>query len=78
MKLLKEFIQSVLQENVSCRVCGNPTDGSADTCEEHKDEPTKLEVLPADISANPGQGLPVHKQPASVDGRPHVNGWRGF
>jgi hypothetical protein len=42
---LKEFVRSVLLENVYCRVCGDQTDGNHDTCEEHRDDPTKLQSL---------------------------------
>ena len=75
---LREFVEEVLAEAVYCRACGDPTYDDSDTCELHKDEPTKLELLPADIAAFPGRGLPVHGQPAPVSGRPRVNGWRGF
>ena len=44
-KILKRFIEAVLLENVYCRVCGEPTDENEDTCEEHRNDPTKLQNL---------------------------------
>lgn len=75
---LKKFVKEVLLENVSCRVCGNATDGEHDTCEEHRDEPTKLELLGTDPFEAP-QGLTVQKGPyRNGGGRPSRMGWRGF
>jgi len=79
VRLLREFVQEVLSENVSCRVCGDPTDGSSDTCDLHKDEPTKLELLPGALKIGPEHGKTVYSRPpAPVDGGPRVRGLRGF
>lgn len=79
---LKEFVRIIL-ENVSCKVCGNPTDGNYDTCEDHREEPTKLELLGSHegMSISPERdynGRTVRTRTASVDGRPTQRGWRGF
>lgn len=73
--LLHEFVK-ILLENVSCRVCGDPTDGEHDTCEEHRDEPTKLELLGmlGGQTMSPAQdytGRTVRARIAPVDGRPN-------
>lgn len=44
-RMLNEFVREVLLEAVYCRVCGDPTHDDSDTCEDHKDEPTKLQLL---------------------------------
>ena len=76
MKILKEFIQETLNENVSCRVCGDPTDGSNDTCEVHKDEPTQLELLGSDSNLEFPQGKTVNSRPyKNRGGRPSMGGW---
>ena len=54
-KSLKEFVKIVLQENVYCRVCGEATDGNHDTCEEHREEPTKLQYLGKYIDSEKGK-----------------------
>lgn len=81
-QILQNFVK-IIVENVSCRVCGDPTDGENDTCEEHKDEPTKLELLgtPEGASMSPERdynGRTVRTRVASVDGKPNQRGWRGF
>ena len=75
-QLIRKFVNEVLTE-ATCRVCGDATNDGSDACEEHKDEPTKLELLPASLG-NTGQGLPVHGRISPVDGRPRITGWRGF
>lgn len=42
---VREVLASMLSEAVYCRVCGDPTHDDSDTCEDHKNEPTKLELL---------------------------------
>lgn len=73
--MLKEFVREVLAENVSCRVCGDPTDGEQDTCERHKDEPTKLELLGADMVPDIPQGITIPQRPyKNRGGRPSMKG----
>ena len=83
LQQLREFIEETLSEAVSCRVCGDPTDGNQDTCDEHREEPTKLELLgtPEGQRMSPEQsynGRTVRTRIAPVDGRPNQRGWRGF
>ena len=71
----------IILENVSCRVCGDPTDGEHDTCEEHREEPTKLELLgtPEGQSISPERsynGRTVRTRIAPVDGRPNQKGFK--
>ena len=74
--MLREFVAEVLAENVSCRVCGDPTDGSSDACEQHQDEPTQLELLGVDSNFEFSQGLTVpQKAYKNRGGRPSMNGW---
>ena len=76
--ILKLFVEAVLVENVYCRVCGNSTDGEHDTCEEHRDEPTKLELL-GNFDFEHSEGTTVYKGPyRNGGGRPSRMGWRGF
>lgn len=78
MKVLEQFVRTILSEGI-CRTCGDVTGDDTDTCEQHKDEPTKLQLLPVSLSPFPGKGLPVHKTPPPPDnGRPRVNEWKGF
>lgn len=76
MKILKEFIQETLNENVSCRVCGDPTDGSSDTCDLHMSEPTQLELLGADSNLEFPQGATIpQKVYKNRGGRPNMASW---
>jgi hypothetical protein len=75
--IIEEFVKIML-ENISCRICGNPTDGENDTCDEHRDEPTKLELL-GKSNFEFTQGLTVPKGAyRNGGGRPSKMGWRGF
>ena len=76
MKLIESFILGVLTENVSCRVCGDPTDGSSDTCEIHASEPTQLEMLGADTNFDFPQGKTIHSRPyRNSGGSPTMKSW---
>ena len=73
---LDEFVREVLAENVSCRVCGDPTDGSSDTCELHMNEPTQLELLGADVNFEFPQGKTIPSRPyRNSGGRPTMKSW---
>lgn len=76
---LKGFVEEVLAEAVYCRACGDPTYDDSDTCELHKDEPTKLELLPGSLKIGPEHGKTVYSRPlAPISGGPRVRGLRGF
>ena len=75
---IREFVTEVMLEAVYCRICGNATDGSHDTCEEHREEPTKLELL-GNSNFEHSEGTTVYKGPyRNGGGRPSKMGWRGF
>jgi len=76
MRILRQFIREVLTENVSCRVCGDPTDGSSDACELHANEPTQLELLGADSNFEFPQGKTIpSKAYRNSGGRPTMKSW---
>jgi len=73
---LEDFIREVLTENVSCRVCGDPTDGEHDACEIHMKEPTQLELLGASTNFEFSQGKTIPPRAfRNGGGRPTMKSW---
>ena len=70
LALLKEFITAHVATMKTAKI----PDRDMDTPE---DEPTKLELLPADLSpTHDYNGRTVRKRSAPVSGGPKQNGWR--